>query len=789
MRDTKNNLVVAHESFMQAVQQQATVDGGTEGRSDWGNLGGQLSRKDQQLINGTWENVCNFLTQHNLGQGGAAIPTELTTGNTMAIEALNGSMGTGIAFTIGVAAIQKLCRDCGVPAKQLMAAVEAIGTMLTSMSSTANKQSYQQSFFNNYKGSPTNRTADSTHINLQDYLPKSLSPSIFGKISMEAFGANIDMVTPDIRSAITVALLQFQRGLIKRALHTRPAPQPIVEYIIDQGEVYDLMASMDPSAAVRNSQDSRVPLINLLADAGNISNTLKPIIPLMDNDIQNFLVADGWMKPNLKMCVYDLARRPGVVGYTQTDFTDLVAENVILDQVIVSLSKGGVTELFLINTKGYSRSRLTMQMNTQLSSDRGSLLNNTFQFTKNRKTVTLVPSSTAGSAATVVEGAPSTILANLTTEQCIQLSLNCAPSINLQMGYVMNLTQVEATAYAEKGQTVSQAVIDTMTGLQVGVYGFHYDMKWSEENLRKSVIATRVLRRTMTWEIPPGRNYMVDFSLNEYAPSQVLAYMTEVVSLGQDDRALRVITEVMKMVFDRVHAENLDVYAREMYDKIGFDYVASQLVRPVVYMGTFDIAEIQNIRSSDYYGDVRQQVESLLLNLLSKLNNDSYYPYRLNAGEKPVFKVVCSRIVMENLLSIPHIHNHLQAIGDAQQADGDVVEYTRVLPSGVILECHTVTFDAMRNVILIFPYRKSDPSSVLNFGLNHDCGMFTANYVPQLDGGAWRRILTNARAQLFPTCPIGVYLQVENLSLLTDMTQLLHVPNSSEPFAELSPIN
>jgi hypothetical protein len=104
-----------------------------------------------------------------------------------------------------------------------------------------------------------------------------------------------------------------------------------------------------------------------------------------------------------------------------------------------------------------------------------------------------------------------------------------------------------------------------------------------------------------------------------------MSLVTEATSLGQDHRGIDIIVKELMHVFDVTQLENDDPDFRERLDKIGFQYVASQLVRPVVYLNTIDLDNVDNVRSGDFMGDVRAYVEWELLNLVSLFYQNSYY--------------------------------------------------------------------------------------------------------------------------------------------------------------------
>ena len=255
------------------------------------------------------------------------------------------------------------------------------------------------------------------------------------------------------------------------------------------------------------------------------------------------------------------------------------------------------------------------------------------------------------------------------------------------------------------------------------------------------------------------------------------------ISIGQNGKGSHgtvhdVIIRELLHVYDVTNEENADPNFRERLDKIGFQYVSSQLVRPVVYLGTIDLANVDSVRSSDVLGDIRQYVEWELLNYISLIYQNSFYKHQLNAGEKPMFKVFTSSVILENIFSIPHIHNHLNT---ESPVDGSSVEYRRVLPNGTILDCVTCTFNYMRDKVVMIPYRENAPEDILNFGHNWDYGTFVAHYNPQLDNAVNKRVFSNTRSMVIPTNPMGLYLDVHHLDEFIDMFQVTNPTSSKLP--------
>lgn len=584
-----------------------------------------------------------------------------------------------------------------------------------------------------------------------------------GMPSQEAFGANIDKVLPDVRASMTVTLLQFHRGLLDRVMHRRTSTSPYVKYVVPYAEVYDMLKSNDADHNVRDWGDHIVPFIELYGDPKVVSNTLQPIVPLEANDTEGVVFADGYIKYGPRANLFDLSSIPNQLGKTHYNYTDLVSENVVVKSVVVEVTKGAEKELIEIPVDRVTGARLQMAPNVSDSGMRQAMFTYTYKFDKHTTTNT---------------GATSSIFAACTDTDVIRVTIVNATSINLKRSDVQGIGSIDWKAYTMTGGEVDPAVAALAGDISMSLVAYSVDAKYSEENLRKSNLAIRNHLRTFDFEISNGRNILVDYSFEEELPEFLMSLVTEATSLGNDHRGIDVIIRELLHVYDVTNEENADPNFRERLDKIGFQYVASQLVRPVVYLNTIDLNNVDTIRSSDLLGDIRQYVEWELMNLISLIYQNSFYKHQLNAGEKPMFKVFTSSVILENLFSIPHIHNHLNT---ESPVDGSSVEYRRVLPNGTILDCVTCTFNYMRDKIVMIPYRENAPEDILNFGHNWDYGTFVAHYNPQLDNAVNKRVFSNTRSMVIPTNPMGLYLDVHHLDEFIDMFQVTNPTNSKLP--------
>lgn len=586
------------------------------------------------------------------------------------------------------------------------------------------------------------------------------APSLFGDITnigvtpgTEAFGANIDKVIPDVRTTLAVTLLQFHRGLLDRVIHRRSSGSPYVHYTMPYAEIYDMLKSYDDDHNVRNEGDHRQTFLSLYNNPAPVSNELQVIVPLKANDVDDLLIADGVVRTDKRVNLFDLSVLKNQIGKDHYNYTDLVSENVRLQSIIVRVSNGALTETIELPVDKLNDARLNMLPNTNDSGNRGTIIEHDLAFKKSQKTS---------------DGNDSAIFAGLTDTDYIKARIVFTAQINLKYSDVQGYGFISFQAYNVNGTAVDQAVSTLAANLTMDVIGYSIDARYSEENLRKSNLAINSHIRTFDFEISNGRNIMVDYALDEQAPNYLMSLVTEAISLGQDHRGIDVIVSTLMHVYNVTNEENDDPQLRSRLDKIGFQYPAGQLVQPAVYINVIDLTDVDNIRSGDFLGDLRSFVELFFMHHFALLYANTFYKHALNAGEAPLFKVFTSPIILELCFSIPHYHNHLNR---TESVDGSTVEYRRVLPDGTILDCVTSTFNYLRDKIVCIPYRENDPESVLNFGSNWDYGTYVANYTPQMNNAAWKRIFANARTMVIPTNPIGMYFSVKGLDKFIDMFQ------------------
>lgn len=694
-----------------------------------------------------WQAVTDFMNNNNLIPGSSV---EYESMDSIGLERLERGMSLA---NIGTEALNTLCDDAGMPkdVTTRRAIFAELALILQRMFSYHTNDSYREAHYVNGRESYIGGNVD----NYTNMYPTSILSNMQMNTVVpgsEAFGANIDKVITDTRMTIAITMLRFHKSLLNRVVHRRQRSTVLVEYEVPYAESYDLFKSMNPDDVIREGREHRSIMLDLYRNPSPVTQKLTPLYPLKSNDTRNVLVEDGVIANGQKANLITLSLDQNKIGQDHTDWTDLVSEGVCFDKLYFTLSDGSTTEKFIVNM---NHERLVPTAQNRDSSYRAG--NYIGKFKLHAGTLTAA-------------GAQSTLLADLTESDCLVVELSLNGGIYLKNGYVQASGFGSLTGYATDGEP-SETVTQLLGKAKVEVTGYSVYAFYSEENLRRSNIAFRTNKFMRAYEIMCGRNYMVDYSLNQVLPEYVMSIVTEGMSLGMDDRAMHMFEENAKLVYDRVQAERRDDKYLEHFDRINFDYVAGTRVNPWVHIDSIDMRSVDTIRSSDYMSDARQFFDTRLTRIMSMVHANSLYRQQLEPGEVPTYKLITSNIILENLFAVPHIHNHIEQM-ERKESDGEVVEYTRVLPSGIILQCITSPWDKMRDKIFIVPFRPSYPDSELNYAHNWDYGTFLAHYTPQIAMGVNKRLFCNARETPIITNPVAVSLTVTHFDDFIDLNYI-----------------
>lgn len=672
---------------------------------------------------GIGKHVDAFLASNNLvkTKAGAQVANE-----GLSVETL----GSDIAFED----ISSLVEACNIPARHHRAAMEAVALCLHKSVEGSNDPG--DTWASQY-AMDSNVDHHTATMGLESIFPESIMEGMdSGMPSTESFGAGIDRVLPDMKVAMVVSIMRFHTGVTNRMVHTRTTSTPMIQYTKETVEIFD---NADASSPVTK-------LIKLYEDPDLVSTELKPIIPLAANDgtgEDSVLVQDGIIKFGKKAPLLELSVDASKPGYTRINYTDLVADSVHQGSVFVTLNDGtNAAETFEVEIPAAS-GRLTRIANTADSADRAA----TIEYS------TIIAKGAVNTAAAV-----STILAALEDGEAIKVVMSLRPTMNLKTGTVDNHGSISLQAYSPTGTPSSAAT--TLLGLLKAnaptLMGYKMEAKFSEENFRKSSIMARAQVQSLAYNLPTGKNYILDCAHGQELPDRRLQDLVKIIGIGQDKKNLDDITAILDHVYNQYQIDP---------DLLATQYLAGGQIKPYVYQGTMDMAEVvsQFMRTADRTGDIKQFVITYLTAVMEKIFQKTFYTQQLPAGARPTFKCVTDGYVLGNVLSVPHIHNHLER---GKKGGSNGVEYTLVLDDGTVIEVVTTTFRQMTGKMMFIPIIPGDAKSNLNYGHNWDNGTIVGHYTVTADRSSFKRMYANSREMIFPTCPIGAVIDVTNIDTI-----------------------
>lgn len=674
-------------------------------------------------------------------------------------DAVNMLPANGHSVNASFEDMYALAAECGVPADQMASTIAA---MFRVINNAAARTSIQDHWMAANEGMSPNTNLTSMNAL---YPSSALADMQLGAFhpGQEAFGATVDTVIPDLRMALTVVLLKPHKGIMSRLIQRRTLTGAVITYVITRNELYDLQKSQDKDAYIRNSYSHRHNLVELYRRPDPTDMSLTRIEPLKVNDTgaTSVLVADNIIRFGCSLNLFNMVLDETKAYRNRFNYTDLVSEGVLIDSIYVTATspEGSVVEKYKLSVKEQPRARLMhLQTSDQFSGDRETTL--VVNFMLHQDTVT-------------ENNTKSQIFANVVpTTEYLNLRIRAQVACDIITANVSSMCSFDVLPFATTQGAEPSDVLKTLAeGVQFTIDGFELDARFSEENLRQIDRAARSLTYVMSFEMPQGKTIIVDFSMNQTMPEQVMNVAQELQSIGIDHRNTQMFLKTMRDVHDRCVAERNDELYEEHSDgkSINRVYISGQQVNPEIFMGSIDLDQVASIRDSDMAGDIRQHVDSYVTKALSIVHYRSQYLTQLDSNKTPTYKVLTSSPILENLLALPHIHEHMMPQGMnaerlyKEKNPGEPIEYTRTLMSGVKLEIITSAFYYLEDKMVFIPYVDGDPSNVLNFAHNWDLGQFVANYTPVDNNQVNRRVFMNTREWPIVTCPIGAIIEVKNM--------------------------
>lgn len=640
-----------------------------------------------------------------------------------------------IEQALGAQAIADLVADCGIPKCHEVAACKKVAAVLCQVLGKDGSIA-----FADYNSNDTETKGEL--VSLESLYGAELWDAVAP--AQEAFGINMDRVTPDLRTIISVALLQFQVALTPRIMPIQAVTQSNVQITRDMMDVFDMSKPDDPPTRV----------IDLYRDPTMVSTKCTRIEPLKakNDPTGKYLVADGIYKWEEEFNLFKLALDPDRPGFDRFNHTDTVEDGIIMDGVLVELSKGegdqAVTEQFMLPLNK-DKARLTQVPNDHRSTIR--------RMTLDRFTLAL-------NASTAVYG--STEASKLLTDFTVASGKYLAIRPHIEAQVDRKTANASAQAFGKLSvRSTDPTYVATeedktlAASYKLTFVGFTLDARYNEDNKRKTSIRLEINRRNMSFELPAGRNFVIDFAIGQEGATNAAARLAQVEHIGRDGNNVRIITETLQNVHDqRLQLGNGAAANAE----IASTYAAGDMVHQTAYLDSLDFGTgFLAIRSADATGDIKQFVKVRLNKIVTGLLTTSLLQQQLAPGSQVTFRMLTSPFILGAILSCHHIHAHLDNLDAKGQGD---VEFVLNLDCGAKLEVVTCTFDSMVNRIVLVPMFESAPASVLNFSTNYDQGTLVGAITLGADSSsAHNRIFSTTRECTIPTNVVGAVIEVVGL--------------------------
>ena len=575
-------------------------------------------------------------------------------------------------------------------------------------------------------------------IGFEQILPASVQGAY--SVGTEMFGVTTDKLEADLTTSITVALLKWHGTIAPRMLPTITSSNPIVKYRREDQVIYDMA---DP-------ENKLTSVLSLYDDPDMVSNELKPIIlDATKDDID----VDDLLPMNKTINLFENVDT-SVWGQSTFNRTDLIADGVVLEYVQISVAGkdsggGDVTENYNIAIPN-GRGRLTHARN-QLS---------TYRAVTSSHTAVL-----GADAKTVVNSAPGAT----GTNDVLAALLNAGDrfAIDLRLTVSLDISSADAEAYGvasyrilnADGADVTQSYIDNGTDMPtVGIVGVHLDARYSEENYRKSSIVSTQQVRSLVYEVPPGRAYSANRSYSASSTGsdkdQQISNLRRLAAIGQDNVALKTIEGFLAAVTNANAAHEADP---KNNPAPGAYYAAGGIVNPFSQVYELDLGHLTMFDDARLGDALHTRVATTFNMAVSDLLTVSKMRQQMAPGSKLVFRAICSGEILSKVVGY----------GAKSVEASEGVEYAMELDGGAIIEFITTTFKSIGNDIIMVPYIKGAPSSILNFAHNRSCGSIVAAFDVTQDTSAYRRMTASVREIPIPTNIVGVRITVTNLDKAT----------------------
>lgn len=639
------------------------------------------------------------------------------------------SFNTSLSGTSGVAA---LVEEAGIPKHAQQDAIAEIGVILARAAEAGNRGS---ALYKNHIRM-VDATARQGITNYYSMLPNSMEgvygtkDSLVG--SLEYFGADTNKMEADIVTAIVVTLMKFHGAVAPRLLHTISSVNPLVKYIRDEYQVFDLAG---------DGADAMTPVLELYDDPTTIRNELRKIVPQNAGNAE--ITYDGFIPKGTPVNLFKVSLESTKYGGETYNRTDLIADDIKLESILVAMAyddgDGDTVAQELVEIKiPTSVGRLYRHDNSHTTARGG--------FIKYTTGLTIATHNTLGAdSANLLK-----VLGVASTDKLL-VSINAFPSVDIRTGEAVVHGDITVKVVTSAGADVVNARLAdaTITFIQAKL-----DARYSEENMRKSSIIATSTPSVLSVEVPPGRFYGADRShqtteLSEDRARQV-SLLQQLASIGQDDAAIKAILGVIDNVKELEAAYATDPINNKRPGEL---YAAGGKVNPSAIYSTLDLSGIDAFDDSRLADAVATRLKLHMSAVVTDLMQSSKMKQQLGNTQLK-FRALCSGEILGKIVGLAP---------DAGTDASSGVEFTMQLNGNVIVEFVTTTFSYLGAQIVLLPYLESS-ESVLNFGHNRNCGTIVVGYTASHPATASaERLMASLREAPIPTNVVAAVITVTSI--------------------------
>lgn len=582
--------------------------------------------------------------------------------------------------------------------------------------------------------------------NINDLVPSYMLDENGGTgvgVGFESFGQFSDVSTVDLVSAMTMTIMKFHSAIAARMFPTRTIADS--QFSIRQIAMEIFSTS--------NFSEAPKTLLDIYKNPSVLTYDLKKMELLTANDSSHaYLENTDLVLFRDDIPVLDLAVNANDSRLATMDRFQLIADNGFISQVRFSIGDGTNTDVFPIDLRpGVSKFE---RMTTGDSMDRISYFQYGVTLDKTSKTVLNSDTLT---------------LATLADGETVVVDISVSVRTNLRTGKTNASGNIKATVTPVAGAELSEdaeTIVAAIAG-KVAMKNWTPEFSWAEDSIRMSEIEARHIVKQKSYQLPAGRFFSIYSSVTQqFNVQDSIAELLNLINIGI---GIRTINQVRSVFSEIVQGQQLLDQTGDPKYSLENRFPAGAIVRPTAISGEFDVADLVSVRTSDLSGDAQQGITSFLVRLTEEAAANSYIAQQLAGGMNMTYRVLTTNPVIGELLGAPHIHNHLNS--EDKRSSNGTIEFKKVLPNGVTLECITTTFETMNNNILMVPVIPESTESNLNGFVNFTGGSTAMQLQQTVRSAQVNRTVAAERLITVPTNPVLISIVVKNIEKLTTVNR------------------